>query len=329
MKLATITNWAYGGTVALTLISGATMILASNAGERERSAIEQRYRLDQATETLDEDVFALSDRARQYLNTADPTYRLVYYREAAALGSVEQRIAGIRDVGATADELNSLKEAVRWADTLRDEQRAAIAAFDGNDKQRARTIVFGAEYERELDRVRSLIERFQYRLDQRTEAQVAAATAVARAWKGASEAALAITALLFLFVLYFVFRQRVLKPVVRLSDVVNRLAAQDYAVEPPDISRVDEIGDMAQAIRVFRENGLERQRLQDERDADRFQRDLLSRMTQRMQGCDTLHDIGEIARRFIPEIAPDLAGRLYLLDAKRNAVVEACHWLEP
>jgi diguanylate cyclase (GGDEF)-like protein len=329
MKLATITNWAYGGTVALTLLSGTTTILASNAGERERSAIEQRYRLDQATETLDEDVFALSDRARQYLDTGDPTYRLVYNREAAALGSVEQRIAGIRDVGATADELNSLKEAVRWADTLRDEQRAAIAAFDTNDKQRARTIVFGAEYERELDRIRSLIERFQYRLDQRTEAQVAAATAVARAWKGASEAALAITALLFLFVLYFVFRQRVLKPVVRLSDIVNRLAAQDYAVEPPDISRVDEIGDMAQAIRVFRENGLERQRLQEERDADRLQRDLLSRMTQRMQGCDTLHDIGEIARRFIPEIAPDLAGRLYLLDAKRNAVVEACHWLDP
>ena len=329
MKLATITNWAYGGTLALTLVSGTTMILASNAGEHERNAIEQRYQLDQATEHLDEDVFALTDRARQYLDTGDPTYRLLYNREAAALGTIEQRVASIGDVGATPDELASLKEALRWADTLRDEQKAAIAAFDNNDRQRARTIVFGAEYERELDRVRSSIERFQYRLDQRTEAQVAAATTVARAWKGASEAALAITGLLFLFVLYFVVRQRVLKPVVRLSDIVSRLAAQDYAVEPPDVSRIDEIGDMAQAIRVFRENGLERQRLQEERDADRVQRDLLSRMTQRMQGCDTLHDIGDIARRFIPEIAPDLAGRLYLLDAKRNAVVEVCHWLEP
>src|ERR1700712_1748672 len=101
MRLATITNWAYGGTVALTLISGTTMILASNAGERERGAIEQRYRLDQATENLDEDIFALTDRARQYLDTADPTYRLLYNREAAALGTVEQRVSGIGDVGAT------------------------------------------------------------------------------------------------------------------------------------------------------------------------------------------------------------------------------------
>ena len=61
---------------------------------------------------------------------------------------------------------------------------------------------------------------------------------------------LAITAFLFLCVLYFVFKRRVLRPVVRLSDVVNRLAAQDYGVEPPTYEDVDEIGDMAQAIRA-------------------------------------------------------------------------------
>ena len=329
MRLATITNWAYGATVALTLISGTTMILASNAQDRERAAVEQRYLLDQATGKLGEEVYASTDRARQYLDTGDPTYRMLYEREAAALASIEKRIARLGDFGATADELNALKEAIRWADTLRDEQSAAIAAHDAGDEKKARALLFGAEYERELDRVRAMIERFQYRLDQRTEAQVAAAEWAARTWKGVSEVALGVTGLLFLCVLYFIFRQRVLKPVVRLSDVVNRLAAQDYAVEPPNLSQIDEIGDMAQAIRVFRENGLERQRLQEERDADRALRDLLSRMTQRMQGADTLHDVKEIARRFIPEIAPDLAGRLYLMDTERNAVVEACNWLDP
>ncbi|MET0364836.1 MAG: diguanylate cyclase, partial [Sphingobium sp.] len=106
-------------------------------------------------------------------------------------------------------------------------------------------------------------------------------------------------------------------------------AAQVFGVEPPDYDQIDEIGDMAQAIRVFRENGLERQRLEVERDADRAMRDLLSRMTQRMQGCDTLLDLKEVVRRFLPRIAPDLAGRLYLLDQERHAVVEACSWLEP
>lgn len=71
-----------------------------------------------------------------------------------------------------------------------------------------------------------------------------------------------LTALLFLFVMGFILKHRVLRPVVRLSDVVHRLASQDYAVETPNFNRVDEIGDMAQAIRIFRENGLARQRLE-------------------------------------------------------------------
>lgn len=329
MRLATITNWAYGATVALTLVSGTTMLLASNAQERERAAVEQRHRLDQATSRLDLEVFALTDHARQYLNTGDPTYRILYRRDAAALDSIENRVKHIGDAGAGADELQSLKEAIRWADTLHDEQREAMAAHDRGDTTRARQILFGAEYERELDRAQAAIERFQYRLDQRTQGQIAAAERIARLWKGVSEAVLAVTGFLFLFVLYFIFKQRVLRPVVRLSDVVNRLAAQDYAVEPPTLGHIDEIGDMAQAIRVFRENGLERQRLEAEREADLAMRDLLSRMTQRMQGCDTLLDLKEVVQRFLPEIAPGLAGRLYLLDERRNAVIETCNWQEP
>jgi diguanylate cyclase (GGDEF)-like protein len=329
MRLATITNWAYGATVALTLASGATMILASNAQEREREAVEQRYRLDQATETLDQDIFALTDHARQYLNTGDPSYRILYQRDVAALGSIENRVTHLSDAGANPDELNALKEAIRWADTLHDEQQQAIAAHDAGHPEQARALLFGAEYERELDRSQSMIERFQYHLDQRTEAQVAVAAQAARSWKAVSEIALAITGLLFLAVLFFIFKQRVLKPVVRLSDVVTRLAQQDYAAEPPSLTQIDEIGDMAQAIRIFRENGLARQRLEEERDADLRLRDLLSRMTQRMQSCDSFHDLKDIAQRFIPAIAPDLAGRLYLIEPARGAVAEACNWLDP
>jgi HAMP domain-containing protein len=285
MRLATITNWAYGATLVLTLASGTTMILASNAQNGEREAVEQRYRLDRATSALGSEVFALSDHARQYLNSGDPTYRILYERDLAALTAVEGRISHLRDVGAKAEELKVLKQAIDWADALHDEQRAALTAHGQGDEATARKILFGAEYERELDRARSAIERFQGLLDDRTEAQVAMAEQAAKAWKTASEVALGITGLLFLCVLFFVFRQRVLKPVVRLSDVVNRLAAQDYGAEPPNLSQIDEIGDMAQAIRVFRENGLERQRLEQERDVDKRLRDLLSRMTQRMQGC--------------------------------------------
>ena len=329
MRLATITNWAYGLTVALTLASGTTMLLASGAQDAERSAVDQRYQLDQATSTLDTDLLTLTEHARTFVITGDATHLALYGREAHALGSVEARLANVRDIGATPDELLSLKQAIQWVDALRDEQREALDARRGGDALRANAIMFGPEYEREIDRVTGLVERFQYRLDQRTTNEVKSAGATARLWKAVSETMLGATALLFVCVLFFVFRQRVLRPVVRLSDVVTRLAAHDYAVEAPNIDHIDEIGDMAHAVRVFRENGLVRQKLEAERDADRSMRDLLARMTQRMHGCETLRDFEDIIKRFVPEIAPALAGRLYLFEAEGNALVEMCNWSAP
>ncbi|RYM11269.1 MULTISPECIES: diguanylate cyclase [Sphingobium] len=329
MRLSTITNWAYGATVALTLFSGVTMLMASSAEERERAAVAQRATFDRATATLEEDVYRLTEQARGFVITGDPSHLIAYRREKEALRSVEQRITHLRDVGADDAELTALRQAMHWADALTEEQDAAIRAAEANDDRTARTILFGDEYGRELDRVAAQVGKFQYMLDQRTDHAVVRATDTARQWRTMSEIMLGMTALLFLCVLYFVLKRRILRPVVRLSDVVTRLAAQDYDAIPPESAHVDEIGDMAQAVRIFRENGLERQRLEKERDADRMMRDLISRLTQRLQGCDNVSDLVDVVRRFAPEIAPDFPGRLYIHDNRRNAMTQACDWLAP
>ncbi len=329
MRLATITNWAYGATVILTAASAATMLLASNAQDRERAAVTERYTLDSATSRADEDVGMLSGLARQYVISGNPSDLIAYNREAGALKAVEDRTAHIRDAGASAEELRDLHDAMRWADALRGQQGAAITALQAGNKTDAISILFGAEYERELDRIGANVDRFQDRIDQRTANALESATEASRLWRTVSEIVLAATGLLFLCVLYFVFRQRVLRPVVKLSDVVTRLAAQDYAAEPPQYDRIDEIGDMAQALRVFRDNGLARQRLEQERDADRAVRDMLSRMTQRMQGCNDVAGLEQVIQRFVPEVVPQLAGRLYLMDPDGANLSEACSWLAP
>lgn len=329
MRLSTITNWAYGATVALTLLSGATMLMASGAEEKERGAVAQRAMFDQLTATLEEDVYRLGEQARGFVITGDPSHIVAYRREKATLKSVEDRVRHLKDAGANVAELNALQQALHWADALSDEQELAIAKAQAGDDRTARTIIFGDEYGREMDRIAAQIAKFQYMLDQRTDHAVGNATESARTWRSMSEIMLGITALLFLCVLYFILKQRILHPVVRLSDVVTRLAAQDYGAIPPDLRQVDEIGDMAQAIRIFRENGLERQRLEQERDRERTMRDLMSRMTQRLQGCDSMVDLAEIVRRFTPEIAPGLSGRLYVLDDRRTVMVQACDWGDP
>lgn len=329
MRLATITNWAYGATVLLTIASAVTMIFASNAQDRERAAVAQRHFLEQSSTSVEEDVTALSDQARSYVITGDAKHLADYRRDAGLLQTIEARLHQVNTFQAQPVELAAIADAMRRADGLLDEQRDAVNARQSGDEDRARRIIFGVEYDHELERISADIERFQYRLDQRANADLQAAIALSRGWKASSEMTLGLTGMLFLGVLYFVFKQRVLRPVLRLSDVVNRLAAQDFAIDLPAYEEIDEIGDLSQALRLFRANGLERQRLERQRNTDFELQTLLSRMTQRMQECESLKQLQKVIESFIPALVPSFAGRLYVTEPNREVLTEVCSWHGP
>ncbi|MBI4922363.1 MAG: HAMP domain-containing protein [Devosia nanyangense] len=57
-------------------------------------------------------------------------------------------------------------------------------------------------------------------------------------------------------VAFFLLGNSIAKPVTRMTAVMRRIADSDHSVEVPYATRRDEIGDMAKAVAVFRENGL-------------------------------------------------------------------------
>ena len=57
---------------------------------------------------------------------------------------------------------------------------------------------------------------------------------------------------------------RVSRPLTRMSRSMAALAGGDLAVTVPSLSRGDEIGEMAQAVQVFKENAFEKRRLEEE-----------------------------------------------------------------
>lgn len=329
MRIATITNWAYGATVCLTIASGIVMLMASNADTVERQAVLQRQVFDQLTEDVETDAWALSDLARLYVVKKEPQILSEYRQKEGSLQSIETRLSRLKDNGATGEELALLHEGLKIIDELQDEQQSAIASVARYEAPQAVALLYGGPYEQELDRVQNQIDHFRLLLDKRARTAVADATKTSKNLRTLSEIMVGATALLFLFVLGFILKRRVLRPVVRLSDVVHRLASQDYAVETPNFNQIDEIGDMAQAIHIFRENGLARQRLEKERDADWAIRELLARMTQRLQGCENFADVINVAELFAPNIAPGIAGRLYILDRDPWQMRCVAEWLSP
>lgn len=324
-----MTNWAYGITVCLTITSGIAMLMASNAETAERQAVQQRQIFDQLTETVETESWELSDLARAYVINKNPDVLQEYRQQARSLTTIEQRLEKLKDRGATPQELMLLREGLQIADELQDEQQAALASIERGADSEALSLLYGKHYEQELDRVQTQIDHFRLMLEGRAASAIAQATEKSHTWRTLSEIMVALTALMFLFVLGFILQRRVLYPVVRLSDVVQRLASQDYAVEAPQFTQIDEIGDMAQAIRIFRENGLARQRLEQERDADWAIRELLARMTQRLQGCESFDDVIKVAELFAPNIAPAIPGRLYVLETNPWQLRCVAQWLSP
>lgn len=62
----------------------------------------------------------------------------------------------------------------------------------------------------------------------------------------------------------FLVSRKISKPITQMSGVMSELAKSNYAVVIPGMDRSDEIGDMAKAVQIFKDNGMETIRLEKE-----------------------------------------------------------------
>ena len=326
MRIATITNFAYTATVVLTLTSGVALFMASNAERAERDAVAQNRVFDTLTDDLEKEAYALTELAREAVIKKQPEVIQSWKTRQQQDIALENHLVALRDRGASDEELLILRDGLSTLDQLEDEQRIAIADIEAGKTDEAMNLLYSASYEERLSEAEYRFAHFRSLSDQRVQSAISEATDRSLRLRTLSEIMVGLTALLFLFVLGFIIKHRILRPVVTLSDVVNRLATQDYNVEAPVLAQVDEIGDMAQAIRIFRENGLTRQRLEQERDAEWATRTLLARMTQRLQGCDSHSAIFRVVSRFAPQIIPDMGGRLFVLNPRTKRMKCVARW---
>jgi methyl-accepting chemotaxis protein len=73
--------------------------------------------------------------------------------------------------------------------------------------------------------------------------------------------------LLIVSIIIFLLARSLTRPVVQMTKAMARLADGDLSVEVPARDRNDEIGEMATAVQVFKNNALDRQRLAAEQEA--------------------------------------------------------------
>ncbi|MFD1623248.1 methyl-accepting chemotaxis protein [Azospirillum griseum] len=148
--------------------------------------------------------------------------------------------------------------------------------------------------------LRKAVLEVSKQLDQRVNVRVSEDLALGELISQASLAAIIIG----LLVLGAVTRSLVFgvaRPITRMTAVMGDLAQGHLHTDIPYADRSDEISGMARALQVFRDNGLERQRLQASRDAEQQQQiqraarieELISRFDR--SATETLHTVASAA----------------------------------
>ncbi|MGO8175414.1 methyl-accepting chemotaxis protein [Rhizobium ruizarguesonis] len=94
--------------------------------------------------------------------------------------------------------------------------------------------------------------------------------------------ALLAAAALFALGLYFLTRKTVTKPILSLSNDMQKLAGGDTAIACTGIGRTDEIGTMASAVEIFRQAAIANKQLEQDAEAARLQGET-ERVTARKQ----------------------------------------------
>ncbi|MES2601092.1 MAG: methyl-accepting chemotaxis protein [Pseudomonadota bacterium] len=250
--------------IGLAAITGASLWLADASIESERRAVTRQAEFKQLGDDLASGSDLLTNEARRYTIFGEKKHYDAYWREVNQTKTRDRVVQRLTQLGAPKAELDLIEKAKANSDALIKIEEAAMAAAQKGDLEQARKLMFDANYDRNKAVIVQPLDEFQSKMNTRARLETESAQSRAR-WMGfVAQVMTILSAVTFIAILYFVFSRRVVAPLAQLGAVVTRLAEQDYKAEVPNIDRQDEIGDMARAVQIFKQNGIERERLEAE-----------------------------------------------------------------
>jgi methyl-accepting chemotaxis protein len=134
------------------------------------------------------------------------------------------------------------------------------------DLKNARDLLHSAEYHRFKAEIMRPVDNFFELMEARTAKAVEDATVSASAWERWLTVCLGILGIALVSSGLVLFR-RVLSPMTALQSIMTSLSAGRLDVAVPLATRSDEIGEMAKSVLVFKENAVERLRLEEDSQA--------------------------------------------------------------
>ena len=237
---STMVNLLGIGTMALTLVFVASVILVTLANNKLNTAYENLYDLTMDAEKLGTASKYLTQEARAYVSSGMSEHKDNYFREVNTDKNRDIAVAAAKEIGMTAEEEKLITDIFALSGELAVLEEKAFAALEGGDMDSAVDIMYGTTYEDGVAKVTAMVAEFEESVVSRQRHEVDAQAkfiAIANVIAYAA-AAVAVIALAFL-VLYV--KRDVIAPVVKIAGGMQALAQGDLSHDldmEPDTSEV-------------------------------------------------------------------------------------------
>jgi methyl-accepting chemotaxis protein len=206
---------------------------------------------------------AIGSAAYQYLYRPKPELLARVHQLSDEIGSQSEQLAA-RLRGSPQQELgDKLTAATKTYSAGLAQVMASIGRISTEMQARMAQNATGA-----IERAVSMAATRSTELDQNQAAMNASLTATL-----AVIAVIAPIALLLALAIAFLIGRSIRNPVVALTETMGTLATGNYNVVVDGLDRQDEIGRMAKAVQVFKQNGEENERLRQQVEVERQQRE--------------------------------------------------------
>jgi len=255
--------------VALAVLMVGLQAARSGYEEAERLALARQAEFRQLGQEIVTAANAMSNAVRSYAAFGEPRHLEAYQRELTETRTRQRVMEKLQTLGAPEAEIALIRQSIANSAELETLEADAIRWVDRGDLGRGRGMLFDESYDIERAKAMEPIQRFLEQMSARTRAEAERAKAAADWFATISLIVIAATAASMVAIIYLFFGRGVVRPLAELSEIVKRLADEDYSVAPPPTRRTDEIGDLIRAITTFRDNGLAKQRLEAEATAQK------------------------------------------------------------
>ncbi|MGH1375225.1 MAG: response regulator [Alphaproteobacteria bacterium] len=257
MKLSTVTNITMLFCFLLGLASFILLALMFKSINAERDYVSRQMEFYILGNQLGGASDLLTREARRYTIFGDKKHSDAFWTEVDQTKTRDAVIARLKELNAPENELALIEKAN--SDALIAIENAAMEAVKKGDLRAAQILMFGDEYDRNKYIVMQPIEDFQHIMNKRAKSEADAAREKAIALLKITNYVIGAFILSILLVLYFIFKTKMIIPIVSITDAMNKII--DGGEEEIDLAnnQFSEINDLTEATNLF-QNSLEKNR---------------------------------------------------------------------